>query len=275
MPQKKGKEEVGIMPTSKKNAGPHFIEVPGLVQDHFIVPILGVTPLILGKVPDGSKHQLITTQFAGRFRKGVKRPKPLNPLQILLGSIHQVNNCEKPKTFKLHFPFIMDWEGHTKPLKFKVTSLPGFPTCGLKKSIVEAADRLDGVYVERVRKAILVQGDMLSINYEAMEIEEVPDRNKNGTPIFSYLPALNGWSTSALISIMRHSMKVDSLVNLVEAAGEVCGLGVHRPEKDGSFGQFIIDRGRKIQKVDRGAVDEWFANHRVLREPPGLQIMKR
>ena len=79
MPQKKGKEEVGIMPTSKKNAGPHFIEIPGLVQDHFIVPILGVTPLILGKVPDGSKHQLITTQFAGRFRKGVKRPKPLNP----------------------------------------------------------------------------------------------------------------------------------------------------------------------------------------------------
>ncbi len=270
---KKKEEDFGLEPTSRKKEGLHMIEVPGLIQEYFLVPIVGVSPLVMGKVPREAKPELLKSQFKGwGHPKGVTSPPKPTPLNIFAGSIHQVDNCIKPKTWNLEFPFVWWWAQHTKPVRFKITCRPGYPSIALKKAFVGAAQLMQDVNSYLVDKIVKVYCDMMPIEYSELIMAQVPTKNDNNTPILSYLPAFTEWWTTAVVGVLKGMMTLESLINLTDGAGSRMGWGTRRPEQGGDFGIFMADRSRKIKQISRDDVYKIYHDTRELAEYPEVKI---
>lgn len=265
--------EGGILPKSKKEKkGPGFIRVPGLEQEHWLVPIIGITPIVMNRLGDKAALGILKAQYAP-YVKGAKRPEAANPLEIFAGSIHQVDNCAKPKTTSLVFPFAWDWEHHKAPMKFEISCVPGFPTIALKKAICYAAVPMEKVSDFWVDRAIHVQGNMLSIDYRELKMVKIDSRNDKGTPIQSFLPAFCEWETTAAISVMPGKFDWEGIQNLVNGAGRHAGLAKQRPEKDGQFGMFMVDTSRPMRNISEETLFEWILNHGALQREAKTKIL--
>jgi hypothetical protein len=241
-------------------------------QDHWLIHILGLTPLVMNRLGDASALPILQGQYGGKYKKGVKKPDAANPLEIFGGSIHQVDNCAKPKTTKLKFPFTWFWEFHKAPVKFKVTCRPGFPTVAVKKGILYAASLDKSISEFWIGRGVQVQGNMIPIDYKKLTMERIDSRTDKGVPIQSYLPAFNDWSTTVVVSVMRGMLDWEGLANLVNGAGKYAGMGKQRPEKDGQFGMFTIDRNKTMRKISEEDLLQWIADHRVLHEEATTEI---
>jgi len=260
----------GILPASRK--GPEFIRVPGLEQDHWLIPIIGLTPLIMNRLSNTAALPILQSAFGGKYKKGVKKPIAPNPLDIFAGSIHQVDNCTKQKTTSLGFPFTWFWEFHKAPLKFKITCRPGFPAVAFKKGILHAASMMEGVSEFWVGRGIYVQGNMVSIKYDTLTMDRIDSRTEKGVPIQSYLPAFNGWGTTLVVSVMRGMFDWEGVANLINGAGRFAGIGKQRPEKDGQFGMYTIDTSRQMYMIPEEDLIAWIARHRVLHPEPETTV---
>jgi len=265
------KSKGGILPTSRK--GPEFVRVPGLEQDHWLISIVGLTPLVMNRLSDAASLPILQGQYGGKYKKGVKKPKAANPLEIFAVSIHQVDNCAKPKMTELEFPFTWFWDFHKGPMRFKIKCRPGFPTVAVKKGILYAASLMDGVSEFWVSRGIHVQANMISIEYDRLMMERIDSRTDKGVPIQSYLPAFHNWKSSLVISAMRGMFDWEGVANLVSGAGKFAGLGKQRPEKGGQFGAYMIDTTVKMTALSDKDLLDWIANHRTLHEEPETKVL--
>lgn len=116
------------------------------------------------------------------------------------------------------------------------------PPAGIKKSMLTASTQLKTFKKTQLRTAIYVRGGSIPITYARMvpRMDMVRTSGMARTPDVRFRPMFEEWKARVEIEF-ADTIGVQSVVDLLNRAGSV-GLGEWRPEKDGSFGTFVVSR---------------------------------
>jgi hypothetical protein len=192
------------------------IKLNAIKRETAHVYIVGTSPLIVHRWTEKAKQLMLDAQ---QGRKNPKQPK--DPIADYEGSMYR-------------FP----------------DGKHGFPTLGFKAATVTGAGRTYGKSVKMTELRIAlsfevdgigVGGDALThINGDPMMREDMV-RVGMGTADLRYRAQYTDWSAKLTIRYMPHLIDMETVMALVEAGG--CnGVGEWRPEKDGVYGTYQVER---------------------------------
>lgn len=128
----------------------------------------------------------------------------------------------------------------------------GIHGMAFKKSLISAAHKDLGIEKTLVRKAIfLVTNDpnqVLPMKCKKPINYEKPVRVGQGQTDLRYRPMYKeGWEVEIELEIDGDLLKPDDVLALVDRAGFGVGIGEGRPEKDGEFGRYEVNRKKPIE----------------------------
>ena len=121
----------------------------------------------------------------------------------------------------------------------------GFPVTAFKQAAISAAYRM-GWAKDKVslRGAFFIDGDengMIEIHSDPPKMREDMVKVGMGTADIRYRGEFDNWYADITISYnMNGNYSLESIMNIINAGGYICGVGEWRPEKDGQFGMFHI-----------------------------------
>jgi hypothetical protein len=123
---------------------------------------------------------------------------------------------------------------------------PGMPATAFKAAMVGAARLFSGITMVQLKSAVFVQGagqdQLVPIEGDATLREDTP-RNANGVADLRYRYAFYPWSALLVVSFLPSMISSDSVITLVDAAGNG-GVGDWRPSAPksatGTFGRFHV-----------------------------------
>lgn len=196
------------------------VEIRPLERATVVIPIVGVTPLIPHQWSEKALRMMRESQ-SGRAAKAKKEPK--------------VAEAEaEAATYRL------------------ADGRPGMPATAFKAAIVDACKLYDGLPMTRAKIAFHVEGEgasqLVPIEGES-EIREDTPRNATGVVDLRYRRYFFPWSAALRVVVVKSIIDMDSLVNLVDAAGSG-GVGDWRPSapksKTGTYGQWQVDGTARI-----------------------------
>jgi hypothetical protein len=203
------------------------IQIERLGRKTMVVPIKGLTPLIVHNWSDKARRQMLDSQ------QGIKRPKE-----------HRDPQADYEAS-KYHW---IDSEG---------TERDGFPALGFKGAIVSAA-RLYGtrtVKMTELRAGLFVNGILGTQGQLLIPIDGEPQMREDvvrvgmGTDL-RFRAEYPEWSALIEVTFIDRMLARDSVLGLLDAAGLAIGVGEWRPEKDGLNGTFAIDTDRDVIEQD-------------------------
>ena len=219
---------------TKKND--EIVEVRPLDMAQVTLHIVGDTPLIVHCWSEKAKRQMLEAQMG--LAKGKKKPVK-NPVEDFINSMYWLT--EKPaemteEAFE---------EAIAKGARF------GFPVVGLKKAAISAAYRM-GWSKDKVslQGAFFLYGvgqlgdsglDMLEIISDPPIMREDMVKVGLGTADLRYRGEFRNWSTDVILKYNKNGLySLENIVNMINAAGMVCGIGEWRVEKSGQNGMFRV-----------------------------------
>lgn len=187
------------------------------------VPIVGLKPLIVNRFSEKAKEEMLAKQ---------------------------TTRLRKQKELK-------DTEAQFQAARYRIDDkYDGFPASGFKSAIVQAA-RLypKSVSMAALKSLIWVDGVVTpNGDHELVPIEHEGPPNKRedavrlqgGVADLRYRPSYWPWSAKLSIQYVASSLDVESVLNLVNAAG-IGGIGEWRPSApkgySGSYGRFEVSEG--------------------------------
>lgn len=121
----------------------------------------------------------------------------------------------------------------------------GFPVTAFKQAAISAAYRM-GWAKDKVslRGAFFIDGDengIIEIRSDAPKMREDMVKVGMGTADIRYRGEFDNWYADVTISYnMNGNYSLESIMNIINAGGYICGVGEWRPEKDGQFGMFHV-----------------------------------
>ncbi len=119
----------------------------------------------------------------------------------------------------------------------------GFPASAIKRACVEACTSLGKTMTKvQSRQAFFVVGDMLLIEGSEPYMRQDVVRNASGVADLRFRAAFKEWSIRFQIRYNANVLTSDQLLNLINVAGFAVGIGDWRPECDGNFGQFHVEK---------------------------------
>lgn len=195
-------------------ATPPAIEIRRLQRATIEVPIIGQSPLIPHKWSEKSLALMREAQSGSKVRA---RREPKVPEAEAEAALYRLPD-----------------------------GTPGFPATGFKAAIVGAARFFDGVTMTVLKSALFVEGegeDQLVRLEGEMKIREDTPRNATGVVDLRYRYAFFPWSATLAVTYLPSRMDAESVVALVDAAGNG-GVGDWRPSapksQTGTFGRFQV-----------------------------------
>lgn len=204
-----------------EEAAMHISPLPAA---RMLVPIIGVTPLIVHKWDEKSKTKMLNEM------QGRKEPKlPKDPQAEYLATLY-----------------------HTAEGDY------GFPVVGFKACIVSAARFYDkSVTMVRLRQCLFMQGVpsddekqiLTPIFGEPRMREDAVTVGMKGRDL-RYRAEFINWSAVLDITFITSALDANSVISLIDAAGRGVGVGEWRPEKSGQNGTFRVDQDRSIQHIE-------------------------
>ncbi len=211
--------------TIKKNATPEssidVIEVAQEVNQFFI---LGTTPLIMNRLAEKARHELLMPR--GR-KNAAERATTLkhDPYEEFRAAAHLV-------------------EGDLAP------TLLGIPAASFKRAMAKAALDLAGTNKSQIDRLLYVKGNKISVwgvPHLLMAIVRSADMAK--TPDVRSRPILPTWACEISVHYTQPLIKPEAISRLLVAAGITIGVGDWRQEKgSGNFGLWELV-GEKNQAV--------------------------
>lgn len=200
------------------------IEIERLELVQIVVPIVGLTPLIVHKFSEKSKRQML-------------------------------DNMQGQKKAKQHRDPKADYDGAFYRL---ADGSYGFPVLGFKGASVSAARHYRGLTMTMVKQLVFFSGgpsddareQLARIEGEPFMREDVVTVGVSGTDL-RYRPQFTEWRTTLDIQFVPSSISLPSVLALIDAGGMTVGVGEWRPEKSGNFGRFQIDPDREVQVIGR------------------------
>lgn len=201
------------------------------------IHIEGDTPLIMHAWSEKAKQMMLDAQMGKA--KGKVKPKK-SPAEDFVDSMYWLDG--KPV-----ITAAMSEEARMAAFADAVEDGArfGFPVTAFKQAAISAAYRM-GWSKDKVslRGAFFIESDengMIEIDSDAPTMREDMVRVGMGTADIRYRGQFDNWSADLVISYNANGpYDLDSIINIINAGGYVCGVGEWRPEKDGQYGQFHV-----------------------------------
>lgn len=194
------------------------ITIPAIKLATIIVPIVGMTPLVVHKFSEKMQKMMADKQAGGARQK--RPPKvPENE-------------------FREAMYFIDEKRG-----------IYGFPAFAVKKAMISACRYVEGLPMTVARGAfrVIAEDKTTGLNRIVTDAEPIMRtdtvRLETGVADLRYRPQFTEFRMNLTIEFMPNIISAESLINLLNVAGRTAGLGEMRPEKSGNdFGTFEVDR---------------------------------
>lgn len=201
------------------------VEIPQIRIERMQLVLVGDSPLISHKWSEKAKRQMLDKQ--------TKQPKQgkeaKDPIQDFIDSLYVLSGNPQPDP---------DNEGHI----LNVASCSfGFPCVGFKAAAVSACRFADGMKMTEARGAFHVVGEFATIEGDPTMREDMC-RIGMGTADIRFRGEFKSWRTTLNIDFNPSVLSVAEIGNLFNLAGFGVGVGEWRPEKDGSYGRFHVQR---------------------------------
>ena len=217
------------------------IEIIPIEVTKFNVRVVGDTPLIMHAWSEKAKREILTTQQVDKNGKKIKIVKePKNPVVDFINSMYwltekpDVNNYMKEEECEELFI-----KAIAEGARF------GFPVTAFKQAAISAAYRL-GWSKDKMslRGVFFIDSDedgMVEIKSDVPEMREDMVKIGMGTADIRYRGEFKNWYADLAISYNANgNYDLNSIINIINAGGYVCGVGEWRPERDGQNGMFHI-----------------------------------
>lgn len=202
-----------------------MIEIRHVDTETILVPIVGISPLIVHRFSEKAKRQMLDNM------QGRKSPKEIKDPQA---------------EYEAAFYRLED-------------GTPGFPSLAFKAATVGGARFYSGVTMTALKQYLFFTGDpgndgraMTRIIGEPKLREDVVTVGRNGSDL-RYRPEFKEWSAVLAVRYVTSALTQGSVLSLIDAGGMGVGVGEWRPEKNGDFGQYAIDTSKDIITVPRGS----------------------
>ena len=215
-----------------------LIEIKPIEIKKFKIKIVGDTPLIMHAWSEKAKREMLEAQ---QGKKKGKKKEPKNPVVDFINSMYWLT--DKPDVSPE-----MDEEECEKAFNkaIKGGAKFGFPVTAIKQAAISSAYRMGWVKNKmELRGAFFIDSDengMVEIVSDVPEMREDMVRIGMGTADIRYRGEFKNWSTELTISYNTNGQhSVDTIVNIINAGGYICGIGEWRPEKDGQNGMFHVE----------------------------------
>lgn len=200
-----------------------------------------------------SDPQQITIQPL-KVERAVLHITSLSPLIMHAWSAKAIKQIEdkqqmKTKTGKVPRDPQQDFED----ARYKINkSQDGIPALCVKNCIVEAGVMAD-IPKTTLRKCIFVlptharQGEeentlLPIICPSGPRLKQDMVKIAMGTADVRYRPIYHGWECKVPVEFIASRITLDQLVNLLDRAGYSVGLGEWRPQKNGTYGRFRVEK---------------------------------
>ena len=207
------------MATAKTTANPTqeiVTDILKVTTGQFDCCIVGTSPLILNRMSEKAKHELL-------MPKGRK-----TAIEKALSLKHQPVDEYRASAYTLKDP--------TAPTLLALLST------SFKGAIRSAALDMPGAKKAQIGRLTYIAGEYVGIYGIPklfMSVTRSADMNK--TPDVRTRAIVPEWATRITITFVQPLIRVQAVANLLAAAGITIGVGDWRPEKgSGSYGQFRI-----------------------------------
>lgn len=192
------------------------IEVPPLQREMVDFYLVGVTPLILNRVAEKAKRELLLP-MGKKTAADKKNTLKHDPIAEYRASVTRLTDEDAP-------------------------TLLGFPTSGFKKTIGTAALDIPGATKAQIGRLIRAHGYTTPI-YGLPRVFTTIVRNSdiNRTPDVRTRAIVPNWACKLSISWVKPLLTGTTVANLLSAGGEIVGIGDGRQEKGAyDFGLFRV-----------------------------------
>ena len=193
--------------------------IPKIDVREIQIRLKGVSPLICHAWSDKAKRQMLDRQM--KKAKTAKESK--DPFQDFCDSLYWLS--EKP----------------ARPTQADVDrAVFGFPAVAFKAAAVGACRFSEGIRMTEARGAFHVTGELARLSTTPRMREDMV-RVGMGTADIRYRGQFDPWSVDLVVSYNAAAISVEQIANLFRLAGFGVGCGEWRPERDGSYGRFVVE----------------------------------
>lgn len=210
------------------------------------IRIIGDTPLIVHAWSEKAKKEMLDAQQG----KGKTKKKPTKmPFDDFARALYWITPM----------PEVMIDDEATGEKRMVVTeeifdeaikngARFGFPANSFKLAANSSAYRLGWVKNQMgLRGAYFLNAEdgseLVEIKGSTPVIREDMVKVGQGTADLRYRPMFENWYCDLILEYNESGdMKLSDILSCIEAGGYVCGVGEWRPEKDGQFGRFHIEK---------------------------------
>ena len=207
-----------------------IIEIKPIQIKKATIHIEGDTPLIVHAWSEKAKREMLEKQMKVTKTKA-KTAK--NPVEDFIRSMYWLTPMPEEMT-EAAFD-----EAINNGAKF------GFPVTGFKQAAISAAYRMGWAKDKAsLRGAFFIDCDenqMIEIKGDAPIMREDMVKLLGTTADIRYRGEFRNWSADMTISFNENGQyTLEQIINIINAGGYVCGVGVWRPERDGQYGMFHV-----------------------------------
>ena len=194
-----------------------IIEIPAVEWSRVNLMLRGINPLIVNNFDEKTKQQMADKQQGtARNKKAPKDPK----------------DCYERARLR---------DGRGRDC---VAAL------WIKCAGVKAARYVDGLKMTELRGAFYVEDNLLPIKFKKLRMRCDSVRNQGGVADLRYRPEYTDWSVDITVRFRPDMITPDSLVNLLNNAGQSIGLCERRPGQNGdTFGMFEVQMQKRTRKA--------------------------
>lgn len=207
-----------------------LVEIRPLDMRTTTITIVGETPLIMHAWSEKAKKQMLDAQMGKA--KGKQKDKK-NPVEDFINSMYWLT--EKPTEYTEE----AFEEAFRNGAKF------GFPVTALKQAAISASFRM-GWSKDKMslRGAFFIDGgygEFMEIKSDKPVMREDMVKVGMGTADLRYRGEFQNWSATFNLRYDANGQySLDSIINMINAGGTVCGIGEWRVERDGMCGMFHV-----------------------------------
>lgn len=214
------------------------IEIKPVEIAKAVVRIRGTAPLIMHKWSEKAKKMILDKQTKATKTKGHDLKVPvadfISSAYWLTEEPHGNSDEECEAAFRQAVENGARW---------------GFPVTAIKQATIMAASRNDiDIKTTTLRGCFFIKGegpDMLAeVKGTIPEMREDMVRvgGISKTADIRHRAQFNGWYMDLEISYnVNGPVTLEQIINLINLGGFTCGIGEWRPEKDGSYGTYMVE----------------------------------
>jgi len=203
------------------------ITVPEIKLKQAQIRIVGTSPLVVHKFSEKAKRQMLEKQMK-TAKTSAKDAK--NPVDDFIGALYWLTPVPEEATEEAFE------EAVAKGAKF------GFPTTGIKASIVSAAYRSDLVKNKVSLFGMFhIKGDFAEIKGVIPFMREDMVKLATGVADIRFRPEFPvGWYCDLDFEYNSSLLSIEQLISFVTLGGFAVGIGENRVEKGGQWGSYKV-----------------------------------